>query len=204
MNKYLKTILCTILFAVLISFPLLYKDIFVHLNSWGFGSYLYYVGISLFRWFSGVGSVFAILFFVFKKYKGKAVGSKVCIFPVIFITLSVILFCSLKLPPNFSVGSSLLKFNPTVWKAEESTVTKNNCSTRVKMLKDLKLNVLPGKTRAEIINLLGEPSSKRRYKGEDLLYYLGWMVKNAGGRNFHGKLYIWLDGDGVYEKCKIN
>lgn len=77
-----------------------------------------------------------------------------------------------RLPP----GSDLLKFDQIVWKTNKATITAQASvpTERQKMLKDVVQNVLPNKTREEIINLLGPSTETSHFKRMyDLIYVLG-------------------------------
>ena len=73
------------------------------------------------------------------------------------------------------VGSDLLKFDSAVWKKDESEpLPKNLVTARQKMLKDLVKKILPGKSRDEIMKLLGPSTQTSNFRGKyDLIYVLG-------------------------------
>ena len=76
---------------------------------------------------------------------------------------------------EFPNGSNLRKFDSAIWQNESSTEPDNNLiSEREKMLKDTVENVLPGKTRSEIEELLGKSLTTSYFASinKDLIYWL--------------------------------
>jgi hypothetical protein len=67
------------------------------------------------------------------------------------------------------------KFDPETWKNagwEDGDLFQ--LSTRERMFDDLITNVLPGLTKAQMLDLLGEPDEQRDIKGEEsFIYYYG-------------------------------
>ena len=72
--------------------------------------------------------------------------------------------------PTLPPGSDLRKFDSSKWKS----VGYGTSTVRQEMLADLVQNVLPGKSEAEVMALLGqpEPSSTTNSDGESI-FYLG-------------------------------
>ena len=93
------------------------------------------------------------------------------------------------LPQNLPTGSDLLKFDSAVWKADEAKpLPKDLVTSRQKMLKDLVENVLPNKSRDEIVHLLGQSTETSNFRGRyDLIYVLGPQRDSVFGLD-----YEWL------------
>jgi hypothetical protein len=95
-------------------------------------------------------------------------------------------------------------FDSDIWKSKSSTDWNKGISLREQMLKDVVENVLPGKTKQEIVSALG-PSLKTNYFSsldKDLIYCLG--PERDGFFNIDSEwLLIWLDKDGKFERYMI-
>lgn len=75
-----------------------------------------------------------------------------------------------------SVGVSDISFNKDVWhkySSRNGAITSFSASFRLRMYSDLQDNILPGMTRKEIVNLLGESEIKTNQKSESLSYFVG-------------------------------
>ena len=124
---------------------------------------------------------------------------------------TIVLFvCLLKYVPlplpvrPLPTGSDLLIFNSHKWKMKASTHSNKGISEREKMLKDLCEKVLPGESKSQIIDLLGEPLNTSYFKdiNKDMIYFLGPerdMFFAIDGE----WLLIWLDETGYFEKYKV-
>lgn len=79
------------------------------------------------------------------------------------------------LPRSLPTGSDLLKFDSSAWKKDVSVpLPKDFVTARQKMLRDLVENVLPGKSKDEILDLLGPATETAKFQGTyDLIYSLG-------------------------------
>ncbi len=101
-------------------------------------------------------------------------------------------------------GSNVRDFNSTIWKSDSSTNWNNGISIREQMLNDVLENVLPGKYKQEIENILG-PSLETGYFqsiDKDLIYYLG--PERGNYFNIDSEwLLIWLDKDGKFKRFQI-
>lgn len=108
------------------------------------------------------------------------------------------------LPSRLPSGSDMMKFDPEAWKSPESLVyVDNEITIRQKMLKDV-VDILPGKTKDEIENLLG-PSLETQYfqsNGRDMIYVLGRERDAFLGIDSEW-LCIWLDANGKFLKYRI-
>jgi hypothetical protein len=80
-----------------------------------------------------------------------------------------VLFAVAMRPPRVD----LLDFNSERWKAASNTDASFN-SVRLRMAHSFLAGQRPvGKTRAEIVALLGEPDRTPYFRGYDMVYYLG-------------------------------
>lgn len=99
------------------------------------------------------------------------------------------------LPPHLPSGSDLKSFQSTQWKGG---------ADRPYMLKDLVRNVLPNKSKDEIITLLGN-STKTDYfqaMNYDLIYAIG--PERDGFLNLDSEwLLIWFDNTGKFKKYRL-
>lgn len=97
----------------------------------------------------------------------------------------------------FSCGKiSHEKFDSNKWKAEVNT--EENWTLRWKMMNDLRNNLrLEGKTKNEIINLLGNPDGKFQ---NNFHYSLGYTGKGINT----GTLYIYFDSQNKVKKISVS
>lgn len=102
-------------------------------------------------------------------------------------------------------GSDIRTFDSLIWRDKSSVQSDDNSiSEREKMLKDLVENVLPGKTKNEIENLLGKSLETSYFKSidKDLIYYLGPQRDNF--MNIDSEwLLIWLDASGKFKEYRV-
>jgi len=102
-------------------------------------------------------------------------------------------------------GSHLLRFDSALWKDPNSLrFIAGDVTPRQKMLGDVVQNVLPGRTRAELEELLG-PSLDTPYfrtTGRDLIYVLGSERDSLFAIDSEW-LLIWLDSSGRFERYAI-
>jgi len=109
------------------------------------------------------------------------------------------------LPRSLPTGSHLQSFDRTLWRDLHSAeYVEGDITPRQKMLADVVKNVLPGRTRAELEELLG-PSLDTLYfkkEGRDLIYVLG--PERDGYITIDSEwLLIWLDKDGRFKRYAI-
>ncbi|MCP4371622.1 MAG: hypothetical protein GY797_26395 [Deltaproteobacteria bacterium] len=122
---------------------------------------------------------------------------------LILFSLFISLSCSSK--TELPTGSDSKQFDSAIWKDESSTkLDKNLISEREKMLKDLVENVLPGKTKIEIQNLLGNSLETAYFSSinKDLIYYMGPERDNYITIDSEW-LLIWLDESDKFKKYKL-
>ena len=171
-NKFAKVALLT--FAV----TLLY---------WAFGVYLIHLlpyengfksvsnayASSIFPFFSFVAlsNLYSLISFIWAKCRRNELHPLIAIGPAVSLTLIIIWNVKPYLPIFLPSGSHLQSFNTELWIADDSTIVKQDITTRQKMLGDVVENILPGKSRNEIIRLLGLSSDDSNQP--TLNYYLG-------------------------------
>ena len=124
----------------------------------------------------------------------------------ISIVLSVIAFgLARSLPRALPSGSYLRAFDSNTWKAPGSDHhVAGDITPRQKMLGDVVRNILPGRTRAELEELLG-PSVQTAYfrsTGRDLIYPLGFQ-RDAVFSIDSEWLLIWLDDRGRFRRYEV-
>jgi len=126
----------------------------------------------------------------------------VALFPIT-VLLSPGSFVKNSLP----TGSDMKTFVSETWKAEGScdSFDETFISPRQQMLKDVVEKVLPGKSKAEILELLGPPiTGISRFEEEkyDLIYSMG--VERDHYINVDSEwLLIWFDEQGTFERYRI-
>lgn len=103
-------------------------------------------------------------------------------------------------------GSHLLRFDSAQWKdGMASGSARGDISIRQKMLGDVVSNVLPGRDRRALEEMLG-PSLETPYfasTGRDLIYLLGHERDSMFGVDSEW-LLIWLDGSGRFERYQVS
>ena len=104
------------------------------------------------------------------------------------------------MPEFLPSGSHLRTFDSEVWISDQSMLAKEGITERQKMLGDAVENILPGKSRNEIIRLLGLSSDDSNQA--TLNYYLGPL--RGDFLEIHIEfLKIHFDPSGHYEKYSI-
>ena len=108
------------------------------------------------------------------------------------------------LPQNLPTGSDQLRFDSNLWKNSESAPLPQDLVTlRQKMLKDAVEDILPGKSKEEIIDLLGPSTETPNFRGRyDLIYVLGPERDSIFGIDYEW-LLIHLK-DGKFQKYSIH
>jgi len=110
------------------------------------------------------------------------------------------------LPRALPAGSHLQRFDRAVWQDPRSVnPVPGDVTPRQKMLADVVKRVLPGRTRADLEEILG-PSRETRFKsssGCDLVYKLGPQRDSYIATDPDEWLLICLDKDGRFERYRI-
>ena len=127
-----------------------------------------------------------------------------------FACLAVLLFGSIfgvarAIKGALPTGSYLRQFDRDVWQRPDSTApVDSDITPRQQMLGDLLKNILPGRSRAEIEDLLG-PSLETSYcadYGCDLIFMLGPQRDSLFPIDSES-LVIWLDDSGRFDRYGI-
>jgi hypothetical protein len=128
---------------------------------------------------------FLCLWAVWRKFHGLAVSRAVAqgirAGVVVLISFTAFHFLRSWIPKGLPTGSLEDRFDAAVWNEPGAggMPVPQKTTKRQRMLGDLVWNVLPGKSRDEIIALLGQPDSnacKFFHRSEsDLVYPLGWQ-----------------------------
>ena len=168
-------------------------------------------------WFQPVSMAYAVSFLLFPaliialglysfvawilaKWRNKDLNSAVVIGPTISLTILILFLCAPYMPKFLPNGSHLQPFDSDLWIADDSIVVRDGITNRQKMLGDVIENVLPGKSRNEIIRLLGLSSDDSNQP--TLRFYLG-----PARRDFMGVqaewLKVYLDPSGHFAKYEV-
>jgi len=118
------------------------------------------------------------------------------------ISLFIIIAWNIKshMPSILPSGSHLQPFNSESWIADDSIIAREGITARQKMLGDVVKNILPGKSRNEIIRLLGLSSDDSNQK--TLNYYLGPL--RGDSLELHVEfLKIHFDPSGHYKNYSV-
>jgi len=102
-------------------------------------------------------------------------------------------------------GSHLRRFDAAVWQDPDSSeFVAGDITPRQKMLGDVVKNILPGRTRAEVEELLGPSLDTPYFKstGRDLIYVLG-ATRDMFFEIDSEWFLIWLDESGRFKRYAI-
>lgn len=159
--------------------------------------------LSLFLIFPALVIIFGLYSLVawtMAKWKDKGLSSAVVIGPTISVTILILYVCSPYLPEFLPNGSHSQSFDSDSWIADDSILVRDGITNRQKMLGDAVGNILPGKSRNEIIRLLGLSSDDSNQP--TLVFYLG-----PARRDFMGVqaewLKVYLDPSGHFAKYEF-
>ena len=140
---------------------------------------------------------YSLIAWIISKKKNKNLKPAVVIGPTISLTILLLYLCSPFMPQFLPNGSHLQLFNSELWIADDSIIVNDGITNRQKMLGDVVENVLPGKSRNEIIRLLGLSSDDSNQP--TLLFYLGPARGDSSGIEVE-QLRVYLDHSGNFEK----
>ncbi len=102
-----------------------------------------------------------------------------------------------------AIGANYARFDPVRWQAQDPATWTGGATDRQKMLRHLEARVLPGKTEAEIVALLGPSLDTFYFAGsdKDLIYLLG---PQRGPFGIDSEwLLIWIGEDGRFARCEV-
>ena len=166
-----KTILILAIVVLLYSlvFPILY--FFPSLNA-SILTFFFYLSSPLFAIIIIVGALTSIYFLIKSLIKKGKINSISRTSSYLFLLSFIVFPITYMFPKPLPTGSFDLTFSKTLWKKSELGSDSIQITNRQKMLGDLINIVLPGKSEAEIIKLLGEPEHRdiKKYK---IIYELG-------------------------------
>jgi hypothetical protein len=163
-------------------------------------SIVYQISLIVFSVLIVICNLYSLIAWVLSKRRNKSLNSAVAIGPTISVTILFLYVCSPYMPQFLPNGSHLQAFNSELWIADDSIIVNDGITVRQKMLGDVVENVLPGKSRNEIIRLLGL-SSDDSYQST-LLFYLGPARGDSSGIEVE-HLRVYLDHSKKYEKYEF-
>lgn len=146
-----------------------------------------------------ISSLYSLINWFLSKRRNKDLNPAIAIGPVISFTILIGLLCAPYMPKFLPSGSHLKPFNSELWIADDSTIMREGINDRQKMLGDVVENILPGKSRNEIIRHLGLSSDDSLQP--TLRFYLGparghfWVLEEW--------LEVYLDSSGHFAKYEI-
>ena len=163
-------------------------------------STVYQISLIVFTVLVVICNVYSLIAWALSKRRSKKLNAVVVVGPVISLTILVGFLCAPFIPKFLPSGSHLQPFNSELWIADDSTIMRGGINDRQKMLGDVVGNVLPGKSRNEIIKLLGLSSDDSNQP--TLLYYLGPARGDSFGVEVEW-LEVYLDLSGNFEKYEV-
>lgn len=163
-------------------------------------SAIYSLSVFLFIAFIFISLLYSLVAWIPAKKRNHDLNPAVAIGPTFSLTLLIIFLFVPYMPKFLPNGSHLQAFNSELWIADDSTVVKEGITTRQKMLGDVVENILPGKSRNEIIKLLGLSSDDSNQP--TLLFYLGPARGDSSGIEIE-RLKVYLDPSGHFQKYEF-
>jgi hypothetical protein len=147
-----------------------------------------------------ISSLYSLITWVLAKKRNKDLHPAVAIGPAISLTILIGFLSAPYMPKFLPSGSHLQPFDSELWIADDSTIMREGINDRQKMLGDVVENILPGKSRNEIIRLLGLSSDDSNQP--TLLFYLGPARGDFFGVEVEW-LEVYLDLSGNFEKYEV-
>ncbi len=199
-NKYFQVFLVTsFITALYLSFGF-FRSLWPYQNWFKAVSATYALSLLLFFVLVVASNVYSLIALILAKVKKKEVNPLVTMGPTISFTILVGFALAPSMPKFLPSGSHIQVFDSDSWIGEDSMESKGGITTRQKMLGDVVENILPGRTRNEIIRLLGLSSDDSNQPA--LLYFLGPARGDFFGVEVEW-LNIYFDPSGHYEKYVI-
>lgn len=192
-------ILAIVVLLYSLVFPILY--FFQSLND-SILTFFFYLSSPLFAIIIIVGTLTSIYFLIKSLIKKEKITSISRTSYYIFLFSFIVFPVTYMFPKPLPTGSFDLTFSETLWKKSELVSDSLQITNRQKMLGDLINIVLPGKSEAEIIKLLGEPEY-RDIKDFKIEYVLG-AERDTFIRIDFEWLEIVLDEKGIYKKSIVS
>jgi hypothetical protein len=145
-------------------------------------------------------NLYSLIVWIMAKWRNRDLNSAVAIGPTISLTILILFLCAPYMPKFLPNGSHLQPFDSELWIADDSILVRDGITNRQKMLGDVIEKVLPGKSRNEIIRLLGLSSDDSNQP--TLLFYLGPARGDSSGIAVEW-LKIHLGPNGNFEKYEV-
>lgn len=120
-------------------------------------------------------------------------------FALVFLVMLTLTLLKGPLP----AGSDAAVFDADLWSGKKASALydEQGITARQAMLSDLVKRVLPGRSRAEIIEILGEPDNINRFDA-NLIYSTG-IERGASLKLDSEWLLIFIDENGIFERYSI-
>ena len=145
-------------------------------------------------------TLYSLIAWGLAKKRNKISNPAIAIGPTISLTILIGFLSAPYMPSFLTSGSHLEPFNSELWIADDSTLLHEGINDRQKMLGDVVKNILPGKSRNEIIRLLGLSSDDSNQPA--LRFYLGPARGDFSGITVEW-LKVYLDTSGYFEKYEV-
>lgn len=200
-NKYFQVSLVTFIITTLyLSFGF-FRSLWPYQHWFKAVSTTYALSLLLFLVLIAASNLYSVVAVIISKINKKKINPLVAMGPVISFTILMGFAFAPYMPKFLPSGSHLQSFDSELWISENSTEMKEGINERQKMLGDVVENILPGKTRNEIIRELGLSSDDSNQPA--LLYYLGPARADFFGVEVEW-LNIYFDPSGHYEKYTVS
>ena len=151
---------------------------------------------------------YSLIAWIIAKRKNKDLSSPVVIGPTISVTILFLYVCSPFMPTFLPNGSHSQPFDSDLWIADDSILVRDGITNRQKMLGDVIDNILPGRSKNEIIKLLGLFSDSSNHSAPNnsnqptLIFYLGPARRDTMGIQAEW-LKVYLDPSGHFAKYEV-
>jgi hypothetical protein len=145
-------------------------------------------------------NLYSLISWILTKKRNRDLSPAITIGPVISFTILIGFLCAPYMPKFLPSGSNLQPFNSELWIADDSTIMREGINDRQKMLGDVVGNILPGKSRNQIIRLLGLSSDDSNQP--TLLFYLGPARGDFFGVEVEW-LEVYLDLSGNFKRYEV-
>jgi hypothetical protein len=199
-NKYLRVLLVTFGITTLYLAFGFFRSLWPYQAWFNPVSTAYPYSLILFSALIITFNLYSLIAWIMAKWRNKDLKSAVVIGPTISLTILILYICSPYMPTFLPSGSHLQPFDSELWIADDSTVMREGINDRQKMLGDVIENILPGKSRNEIIRLLGLSSDDSNQP--TLLFYLGPARGDSSGIAVEW-LKVHLGPSGNFEKYEV-
>lgn len=200
LNKYFRVLLITFGVTTLYLAFGFFRSLWPYQSWFKPVSITYTLSLLLFLVLIVIFNLYSLIAWVMVKRENKDLNPVVVIGPTISVTILILYVCSPFMPKFLPNGSYLQSFDSDLWIGDDSTVLREGITDRQKMLGDVVENILAGKSRNDIIRLLGLSSDDSNQP--TLLYYLGPARGDFFGVEVEW-LEVYLDSSGRYQKYEV-